>query len=163
VIRAAPFFYFEVCMDRTEFLERVTMCPITGAWWWNGSRFWDGYGRLYSSESKKSIKAHRLAWELFVGPIPEGMKVCHKYEELGRHNVNPDHLFLGTQRDNIQDAVKKGRMKEQKVTHCPQGHEYTPDNIYWKMNGTRRQCKICAKQRVKKYKEKMCQISKNRV
>ena len=51
--------------------------------------------------------AHRVAWEARNGPIPEGMKICHRCDV--RHCIEPDHLFIGTQRENIHDAMRKKR------------------------------------------------------
>lgn len=55
---------------------------------------------------KKTVSGHRFAWELFIGPIPEGMQVCHKCNN--KHCVNPEHLYLGTAKQNINDAIRDG-------------------------------------------------------
>ena len=75
-------------------------------WMWTGYRTPDGYGRIQINY--KRIKAHRLSWEVHNGSIPEGLFVLHKCDV--RDCVNPNHLFLGTQKDNIHDAIKKGRI-----------------------------------------------------
>ena len=72
--------------------------PNTGCWLWLGFISPDGYGTRL---------AHRRAWELARGPIPDGMLVCHRCDV--RHCVNPDHLFLGTHLDNMRDMIRKGR------------------------------------------------------
>lgn len=74
-------------------------------WEWTGGRYWDGYGHL--RHMGRSLKAHRVAWELFCGPIPAGLSVLHRCDNPPC--VRPDHLWLGTQSDNIKDMVNKGR------------------------------------------------------
>ena len=74
-------------------------------WLWIGSTYICGYGRM--SWNGKTQSSHRISWKLKFGEIPNNLFVLHKCDE--KLCVNPDHLFLGTQRDNILDLVKKGR------------------------------------------------------
>lgn len=67
----------------------------------------NGYVRL--TIKRKSVYAHRHIWESFFGEIPEGMDVCHKCDN--RKCVNPEHLFLGSRKDNMRDAKIKGRLQ----------------------------------------------------
>lgn len=78
---------------------------ISDCWFWDGCIDEIGYGRLgkYDGENK----AHRISWKLFKGEIPKGMKVLHSCDI--RCCVNPDHLFLGTQKDNVRDMMSKKR------------------------------------------------------
>lgn len=71
----------------------------------------NGYGQVRISGTIRPV-VHRVAWELTYGPIPEGLLVCHHCDNPAC--CRPDHLFLGTMKDNIQDAVKKGRVGAQK-------------------------------------------------
>ncbi len=67
----------------------------------------DGHDRGQVHIRYKNQYAHRVAYELATGPIPEGMVVCHRCDTPAC--INPDHLFVGTQQDNIADMHRKGR------------------------------------------------------
>jgi len=101
-----------------------------------------GYGKM--RVGSKIVLAHRLAWELSNGPIPDGLEVCHKCDV--RLCCNPEHLFLGTHRENMHDLKAKGRPQptngNERKTHCPQGHEYVGDNVIRTKNGAR-WCRTC--------------------
>lgn len=77
-----------------------------GCWIWQGSKNDKGYGRIRSG--KKTFRAHRVSYEAFHGPIPKGHGVLHKCDNPSC--INPDHLFSGTQFDNMSDASTKGRL-----------------------------------------------------
>lgn len=108
---------------------------------WSGALFRDGYGRKYLKG--RYLLAHRWAWEQANGPIPDGLVVRHKCDNPSC--VNPDHLELGSQGDNVRDAVERGRWHggeaNARKTHCPQGHPYSDKNTYrWR---NRRICRTC--------------------
>lgn len=77
-----------------------------GCWEWQGNTAIGGYGGI--KEGTRTIRAHRLSWEIHFGPIPAGMLVCHSCDNPPC--VRPDHLFLGTHTDNMRDARAKNRI-----------------------------------------------------
>jgi hypothetical protein len=89
----------------------------SGCWRWTGSLDSTGYGQV--KRAGRRISAHRYAWEIARGPIAEGLAICHRCDDP--RCVNPAHLFLGTQRDNIQDSVAKGRHGSLKQTGKKRG------------------------------------------
>lgn len=83
-------------------------CPNLGPCWeWKGPRGRDGYGQLQVGQ--RPVRVHRLSYEWFIGPIPEGLHVCHHCDFPAC--ANPDHLFAGTDKDNNLDMVRKGRQR----------------------------------------------------
>lgn len=96
--------------EKQYILDRIEINNENGCWEWTGTCFFGGYARagLYKREGKKfSQRANRMSYEVFVGKIPKGFLVCHSCDNP--KCVNPEHLFLGTSKDNMQDMVDKGR------------------------------------------------------
>lgn len=92
---------------REAFDDKYTLDSKSGCWLWTGATTKRGYGVLKNQQRQRM--AHRIAYELFRGPLPTGLDVCHKCDTPSC--VNPNHLFLGTRKDNMQDAVAKDRVR----------------------------------------------------
>ena len=90
-----------------RFHEKYERIPFGACWIWTAALDTDGYGMIAVGNTPKP--AHRIAWMLNNGPIPEGRHVLHTCDNPCC--VNPNHLFLGTHSDNMKDASKKGRLK----------------------------------------------------
>lgn len=90
-----------------RFLAKTSPEPNTGCWLWTGAVTRNGYGSV--THQRRSLGAHRLAFALFAAPIPHGMSVLHHCDTP--LCVNPSHLWLGSQADNLKDMVRKGRYK----------------------------------------------------
>lgn len=95
---------------KDRLLSHVIVNEKSGCWEWQGSKR-NGYGRMIigsrTDGSRKSESAHRISFEIFCGQIPDGMEICHRCDNPSC--INPDHLFLGTRQDNINDRQRKGR------------------------------------------------------
>lgn len=91
--------------------QRLSRYTVVGECWeWSGWRLPSGYGTLRlrnRGPRGRTVMAHRLAYETWVGPIPQGQQVCHRCDNPPC--IRPDHLWLGTQHDNLMDMVAKGR------------------------------------------------------
>lgn len=99
---------------KERLMRRVVKTP--SCWLWTGAKCFHGYGQLKSERGGKMKMAHRVSYEVYVGPIPEGLKVLHECDNPPC--VNPGHLRLGTQAENNQDREAKGRGRQPKgVAH----------------------------------------------
>lgn len=105
-------------------------------WQWLAYIHPGGYGRF--RVGRRVVQAHRWAYECLVGPIPGGLEIDHLCRN--RACVNQDHLEPVTHEEN----VRRGELYlvSGAKTHCPQRHEYTPENTYVRPNG-KRQCLPC--------------------
>ena len=106
-------------------------------WLWIGTKDGSGYGLLYINGHL--VKAHRFAYELLVGSIPEGLTIDHLCRN--RACVNPDHLEPVTMRTNLLRGNGWAAQNARKA-HCPQGHPFDEQNTYYDPKGGRR-CRVC--------------------
>lgn len=126
--------------ERTaHFMSKVRK---NGCWQWQESLVARGYGRYWMNG--RCVTAHRAAYVLLKGDIPMGKSVLHTCDNRGC--MNPDHLYLGDHKDNMDDCIRRGRHYKQRETRCFRGHEYTKENtkVLIKPNGGRwRFCLKC--------------------
>jgi HNH endonuclease len=108
------------CSVKCSILNRYDI--VNECWEWTGKVGKNGYGTVVKAENGKKMHllAHRESYKIFKGEIPTSLNVCHTCDN--RKCINPDHLWIGTAKDNIQDAILKGRMK--KTT----GYKHTEEN-----------------------------------
>lgn len=106
-------------------------------WLWTAGRNNYGYGAFYPSKGNQ-VLAHRFAYELLVGPIPEGLQIDHVCRV--RACVNPEHLECVTSKENTLRGVSPSALCAAK-THCPRGHEYDEANT--RLYRGKRYCRAC--------------------
>lgn len=138
-----------------RFMDSVMPEPMSGCWLWLGGCTSVGYGAI--SHGGVQQLAHRVAFELFRGCIPSGMVVCHKCDT--RACANPDHLFVGTQQDNINDMKAKGRSVSRSKLKCGScGRLKIGDNLTTIWNAKARcfhkTCRHCSREACRRYREK---------
>lgn len=129
----------------TRVMSKVDKNGPNGCWLWTASIKAEGYGQVRRPDGRTGY-AHRVVYELLVGPIPEGLELDHLCRV--RACVNPEHLEPVTHEENVRRAtpwIKANNFQSTK-THCPRGHEYTPENTYLKRSKdgiVRRICRSC--------------------
>jgi hypothetical protein len=119
------------------FVDKSAPC-----WLWTGSLDRKGYG-TWTRANKLKVRAHRFAYQLVVGTIPDGLDLDHLCRV--RNCVNPAHLEPVTRKENLRRGISGNGSK----THCKRGHEFTPENTYKTANG--RGCVACRDAYQKEY------------
>jgi hypothetical protein len=124
-----------------DILERLVICEPTtlktGCWEYPGCKSGGGYAQVLYGGGRQRPYVHRLVYEHFVGPVPEGLETDHLCRN--RSCANFEHLEMVTRQENNR------RRKFVIATHCPAGHEKTEDNILYTKLG-HRICKICRRE-----------------
>jgi hypothetical protein len=119
-----------------RFWAKIDQSDLFGCWLWTGNKDKRGYGRIFWHG--RNAFAHRVALGLSDGDWNNSLCVCHTCDVPAC--VNPAHLWRGSRLENNRDAQAKGRLLKPNrhfipVTHCIHGHEYTPENTAWIING----------------------------
>lgn len=117
--------------------ERVQI-DNNGCWLWTGWINPDGYGLIRIDNTR--MRAHRLSWTLFHGPIPDNLTIDHLCRI--RHCINPEHLEPVTGAENIRRDLEFRKVGQYK-THCSKGHKITPRTL--SHHGSGYHCRICVR------------------
>jgi hypothetical protein len=125
---------------RDRFLAKIRVNKVTGCWEWTASKQPSGYGQIRSEGTTKY--AHRVAYELFVGPIPEGYEIDHVCRNRGCVNPDPKHLEAVPHRINWERGNSPSAIFH-KHSHCRHGHEYTTENTKYNKKTGLRECRQC--------------------
>src|ERR1700736_2929166 len=148
-----------ICRGTPEerFWNRVYKTP--NCWFWIGV-LRGGYG-VFALRHGKAIGTHKFSWQLHFGEVPKGKCVCHTCDI--RQCVRPDHLYLGTVRENTLDSVSKGtQVGNGNVfkTHCKRGHPFSVGNTMIDPITGNRRCRTCVR-KIKKDSEYRCRERRN--
>lgn len=107
-----------------RFWAKVDTKTENECWEWTASKNNKGYGQFAINKIAKST--HRISYTIHKGEIPDTMSICHTCNNPPC--VNPKHLYIGTDTQNMRQAADEKRLASQKKTHCKSGHEFTPQN-----------------------------------
>ena len=135
VMRFKPIEFTE--LQQARFWAKVDKSDAASCWPWTGGRDKNGYGTC-GPAAKQSFIASRVAWTLSNGVQADGF-VCHSCDNP--ICCNPDHLWVGTPKENARDMWAKGRSHAERMTHCKRGHEVNSTNT--RQVGRARYCRPC--------------------
>jgi hypothetical protein len=138
-------------MDVRQFERFMAKVEITdGCWNWTAGKKPNGYGQFGLSKERRSTYPHRIAYEHFVGTIPDGTEIDHLC--FNRLCVNPAHLQTVTHAENCLRGEGLAAVNTRK-THCPQGHAYAEHGVH-QVDGSRR-CRPCHAAKQRRYKQRL--------
>ena len=131
--------------DFRRFLSHAKISDNSDCWNYSGHKRPNGYAAIKLKGRITMVLAHRFSFQNFVMDIPENLLVLHKCDN--RSCVNPSHLFLGTQKDNMDDMHNKGRFRHWNTRKpvCKNGHQFTIENTRLRCNGQKRTCIECSR------------------
>lgn len=137
-----------------DVILRKKKVDINGCWVWLGNRVKKSngdYGHISIKwkDVRKTFRAHRLSYEVFIGDIPEGLELDHKCRNT--LCINPDHLEPVTHTENMRRRIDINKPQ------CKNGHDYTEENTYVNPRG-RRECRVCKEVSRAKSRSKKCKL-----
>lgn len=127
-------------------VEKTESC-----WLWKAGKLPGGYGMFWLREVGNNVGAHRVAYELTYGPIPDGLVIDHLCRV--RHCVNPAHMEPVSMRENVLRGVGK-TANSARQAHCIHGHEFDTANTWVSKDGRHRHCKQCLRERAREYRSR---------
>lgn len=158
----------DIRFNEELFYAKISRNP-EGCWEWQGRMKSAGSGKKKRGQygqfavyypgrpvgkRKGVMDAHRLMWIISNGAVEGNQVICHRCNN--QKCVRPDHLYAGTQKDNVKDSLKAGTHITLNLSNfCPQGHEYTPENTYISTNRqgyTGRNCRECNRIKQRTYR-----------
>jgi len=128
--------------------EKTTIDPTSNCWLFNGYLSSYGYGRI--TVDYVNYYVHTISAIIYLDFSLDDIchQINHKDNVCSNKNCwNPEHLYIGTQMENVQDTVIKGISGRPTQTHCKNGHEFTPENTYIREKTGDRLCKTCRDER----------------
>lgn len=140
--------------EHDKFLRSYVLCG--SCWLWAKSLAGGGYGQC--TIGGRSRRAHRVCYEMVYDVVLTPDQFLHHLCK-NKTCVNPMHMEITNQLDHVDSAIFGNKGK----THCPHGHEYTPENTCWNRGGTSRECRICKYARIRRRSQRIRQQAMEQV